>query len=303
LGAPVYLPKIYDGRNKTFFFFGQQLVYYTNTYSGSLFTVPRADFRSGDFSQLLDSANAQIPVFDPASTQPDGRGGFVREQFPGNRIPSHRLSSVSQKVLELMPQPDLSSLQINNFRNRTGSGTYRNYVSTLKIDHSFSTSHKISVTYSDQYNPRVIAGRGYGAESPLEGSQSPKYTHDRTGRLNYDWIIRPNILSHFTIGVDRYNNQTRQLTQFEGWNQKLGIKGVIWDQGAFPVMSFSGGTASPNGLGAPIFPRTQTAATRLQRLSPGPEGVTASNSAGTSGRSMPMQERATRAADRSASAI
>jgi hypothetical protein len=253
LGAPVYLPKIYNGRNKTFFFFGQQLVYYTNTNSGSLFTVPRADFRAGDFSQLLDATNTQIPVFDPATTQSDGKGGFVRDQFPGNRIPANRISAVSQKVVGLIPQPDLPASQINNFRNRTGSGTYRNYDSTFKIDHSFSNTHKVSITFSDQYNPRVIAGKGYGVDSPLEGSQSPKYIHDRTGRINYDWIVRPNILSHFTVGVDRYNNQTQQLTQFQGWDQKLGIQGVIWDQGAFPVVNFSGGTAGPNGLGGPDF--------------------------------------------------
>src|SRR5260370_41707998 len=66
-------------------------------------------------------------------------------------------------------------------------------------------------------------------------------------------MIRPNFLSHFTIGVDRYNNQTQQGTQFQGWDQKLGIQGVIWDQGAFPVVNFGGGTASPNGLGGPDF--------------------------------------------------
>jgi hypothetical protein len=253
MGAPVYIPKIYDGRNKTFFFFGQQLVYYTNTNSGSLFTVPRGDFRSGDFSQLLDSANVQIPIYDPATTLSDGKGGFVREQFPGNRIPTNRISAVSQKALALVPQPDLASAQINNFRNRTGSGTYRNYVSTMKFDHSFSNTHKVSVTFSDQYNPRVIAGKGYGVDSPLEGSQSPKYIHDRTGRINYDWIAKPNLLSHFTIGVDRYNNQTRQVTQFQGWDAKLGIQGVIWDQGAFPVVNFSGGTAGPNGFGGGDF--------------------------------------------------
>ena len=253
LGAPVYLPKIYNGRNKTFFFFGQQLVYYTNTNSGSLFTVPRGDFRNGDFSNLLDSANLQIPIFDPQSTTPDGKGGFVRNQFPNNQIPANRISPVSQKILALEPLPDLPSVPINNFRNRTGSGTYRNYVSTLKIDHSFSNSHKISITFSDQFNPRVIAGQGYGADNPLEGSQSPKMIHDRTGRINYDWIMRANLLNHFTIGVDRYNNQTQQLSQFEGWDQKLGIQGVTWDQGAFPVVNFSGGTASPKGLGGPDF--------------------------------------------------
>jgi hypothetical protein len=160
---------------------------------------------------------------------------------------------VSQQIVSLIPQPDLPTQQINNFRNRTGSGSYRNYDSTLKLDHSFSNTHKVSITFSDQYNPRVIAGKGYGVDSPLEGSQSPKYIHDRTGRINYDWIARPNILSHFTIGVDRYNNQTQQVTQFGGWDKKLGIQGVIWDQGAFPVVNFSGGTAAPNGLGGPDF--------------------------------------------------
>jgi carboxypeptidase family protein len=253
LGAPVYIPKIYNGRNKTFFFFGQQLVYYTNTNSGSLLTVPRADFRAGDFSQLLDSSNNVIPIYDPATTQPDGSGGFTRTQFPGNQIPASRISPVSQKMLALLPQADLASQQLNNFRNRTGSGTYRNYVSTFKIDHSFSDRHKISLTFSDQYNPRVIANRGYGADNPLEGSQAPKYIHDRTGRINYDWIARPNILSHLTIGVDRYNNQTQQLTQGQGWDSKLGLQGVLFDQGAFPVVNFSGGTASPNGFGGPDF--------------------------------------------------
>jgi hypothetical protein len=106
LGAPVYLPKLYNGRNKTFFFFGQQLVYYTNTNSGSLFTVPRADFRSGDFSQLLSATNTQIPVFDPVTTQPDGKGGFMREQFPGNRIPAihdRYLSRTNGVVLGILP--------------------------------------------------------------------------------------------------------------------------------------------------------------------------------------------------------
>ena len=132
-----------------------------------------------------------------------------------------------------MPLPDIAGQQ-NNFRNRTGGGSYDNYVSTFKIDHSFSENHKLSVTYSDQYNPRVIAGQGWGVDSPLEGSQSPKFIHDRTGRINYDWIIRPNLLNHFTIGVDRYNNSTQQVSQFQDWNQKLGISGCYLGSGSVP---------------------------------------------------------------------
>ena len=253
LGAPVYVPGIYNGHNRTFFFFGQQLVYWNQSATGALFTSPRDDFRSGDFSNLRNGSGAIVPVFDPRSTRPDGAGGFVRDQFPGNRVPSNRISLVSGRILALIPEPALPAEQAANFYNRTGGGSYRNYVSTVKLDHGFSTTHKIAVTYSDQYNPRVIAGQGWGLTTPLEGSQSPKSIHDRTLRLNYDYIARSNLLNHVTIGVDRYRNRTQQLTQFQGWNQQLGIQGVMWDQGAFPVVNFSGGVASPRALGGPDF--------------------------------------------------
>jgi hypothetical protein len=253
LGGPVYLPKIYDGRNKTFFFFGQQLVFNRQAGSGSLFTTPREDFRNGDFSQFLDGSGAVIPIYDPLTTRPDGAGGFVRDQFPGNRIPASRISPVSQRIVDLIPLPDIPGAQQNNFRNRTGGGSYDNYVSTMKFDHNFNEKHKLSVTYSYQYNPRVIAGQGWGADSPLEGSQSPKFIRNHTGRINHDWIISSNLLNHFTIGIDRYYNSTQQVSQFQGWNDRLGIRGVTWDQGAFPVVNFSGGTASPQGLGGGDF--------------------------------------------------
>ncbi len=253
LGGPVYLPGLYNGRNRTFFFFGQQLAYWDQVGSGALITAPRADFRQGDFSALVNAAGAITPVFDPATTRPDGKGGATRDPFPGNVLPASRISPVSNRILALIPQPDLPAQQDANFYNRTGGGSYRDSISTVKLDHNFSTSHKIAITYSDQYDPRVIAGQGWGAASPLEGSQAPKTIHDRTGRINDDYIIRNNLLNHFTLGVDRYRNQTRQVSQFEGWDAKLGIQGVMGDQGAFPVITFSGGIAIPRGLGGPDF--------------------------------------------------
>ncbi len=253
LGAPVTVPGVYNGRNRTFFFFGQQVVYWNQTAAGTLLTSPKDDFRNGDFSNLRSGTGAVVSVYDPDSTRADGAGGFVRDQFPGNRIPPSRFSPVSRRILDLIPEPDLPSEQAANFYSRTGGGSYRDYVSTVKLDHSFSTAHKLSVTYSDQYNPRVIAGQGWGLTTPIEGSQSPKSIHDRTLRLNYDYIARSNLLNHVTIGADRYRNQTQQLSQFQGWNRKLGIQGVAYDQGAFPVVTFSGGAASPRALGGPDF--------------------------------------------------
>lgn len=251
--GPVTIPRLYNGSSRTFFFFGEQLVNWNQTGTGTLVTAPRADFRKGDFSALVNDAGAAIPVFDPASTRADGKGGVTRDPFPGNRLPAQRISAVAGRILDLLPRPDLPALEAANFFNRTGGGRYRNAVSTIKVNHSFSPMHKLAVTYSDQYNPRVIAGQGWGTSSPLEGSQSPKVIHDRTGRINYDAIVRADLLNHLTLGVDRYRNQTQQLSQFEGWNQRLGINGVTGDQGAFPVISFTGGVAAPRGLGGPDF--------------------------------------------------
>src|SRR5580704_14639876 len=244
IGGPVVIPKVYNGHNKTFFFFGQELTFWRQSGTGALFTDPIDSFRAGNFSNLVSATGAQIPIFDPLTTRPDGAGGFTRDQFPGNIIPANRISPQAQNILPLIPQPDLPNSDVNNFYNRTGGGYYNNYLSTVKIDHSFSDRHKLSLLYSDQYVPQILAGNGWGASNPLEGSQAPKMIHDRTGRINYDFIIRPNLLSHFTIGIDRYNNTTVELTQFQGWDQKLGIQGNLWDQGAFPYITFSGGTAS-----------------------------------------------------------
>ncbi len=76
-GGPVYIPKVYDGRNKTFLFFSQGLYYARLGGAGGLQTVPRNDFKTGNFSNFVDATGAQIPIFDPLTTQPDGSGSFV----------------------------------------------------------------------------------------------------------------------------------------------------------------------------------------------------------------------------------
>jgi hypothetical protein len=253
IGGPVVIPKVYNGHNKTFFFFGQELTYWRQSGTGALFTDPIDSFRTGNFSNLVSASGAQIPIFDPQTTRPDGNGGFVRDPFPGNIIPANRISPQAANILPLIPEPNIPGSETNNFHNRTGGGSYDNYLSTIKIDHSFSDRHKLSILYSDQYCPQILAGNGWGVTNPLEGSQSPKSIHDRTGRINYDYIIRPNLLSHFTIGIDRYNNKTVEVTQFQGWDQKLGIQGNLWDQGAFPYITFGGGTASPQTFGGNNF--------------------------------------------------
>jgi hypothetical protein len=77
-------------KNKTFFFGAyEKYIVRTGPASNGFATIPSMPFRSGDFSQLKDSSTGQlIPIYDPATTRPDGAGGFMRDPFPGNMIPA-----------------------------------------------------------------------------------------------------------------------------------------------------------------------------------------------------------------------
>jgi hypothetical protein len=244
IGGPVYFPKLYNGRNKTFFFFGHDLFYSTGQMQGNLLTIPSMAFRQGDFSSVG-------AIYDPASADASG----IRTQFPGNQISLTRFSTVSKNILALMPQPDLPG-NLNNWRNRTGSGIgnypadpmQNNFSITGKVDHSFSENEKLSVSYTDEYRPRKIAGRGWGLDSPLEGLQDQPL-HSRTGRISLDSIIRSNLINHITLGYDRYLNPAFDASRGQGWDTKLGLLGQPFDTGAFPSVGFSGGTISPLGIG------------------------------------------------------
>ena len=243
VGGPVYIPKIYNGRNRTFFFFGHDLFYSTGAFTGALQTIPSTPFRQGDFSSYKDGAGNVIPIFDPTSTDAAG----VRTQFPGNMIPANRFSKVSKNIMALMPQPDVPG-NLNNWHNRTGANPeFNNFTITTKVDHSFSDKQKMSVSYTNEDRPRLIAGLGWGADSPLEGLQTQPL-NARTARVNFDSIIRPSLINHVNLAYDRYYNPAITNTYGQGWDTKLGIQGVAFDTGTFPAVTFTGGAISPINL-------------------------------------------------------
>ncbi|MBI1790751.1 MAG: carboxypeptidase regulatory-like domain-containing protein, partial [Acidobacteria bacterium] len=91
LGGPVWVPKIYNGRNRTFFFVGYEgfRERSLNAYTG---TVPTDLEKRGDFSRSLDTNGTLLRIFDPRTTRldpdrPAGTTRYLRDVFPGNTIP------------------------------------------------------------------------------------------------------------------------------------------------------------------------------------------------------------------------
>src|SRR5215831_12338616 len=114
-GGPVWLPRVYNGKNRTFWFYG----YGANRFGvpqSFTSTVPTATQRRGDLSALL-ALGPQYQVYDPNTTVAVAGGHFQRLPFAGNIIPADRLDPVAQKILSYYPLP-------NQTGNRDASNNY-----------------------------------------------------------------------------------------------------------------------------------------------------------------------------------
>jgi hypothetical protein len=133
-GGPIYIPGIYDGRNRTFYYFGYGGSRYRTGAEQSI-QVPTPAMRQGDFSALLPS----IAIVDPFSGQP----------FPGNKIPASRISSVSDAVQKMIyPDPNRPGvgtfgLGANYYVNPGGAFNSDSY--TIRVDHKLGNNDNLFV--------------------------------------------------------------------------------------------------------------------------------------------------------------
>jgi hypothetical protein len=150
-GGPLSLPRLYSGRNRTFWFYAFEANLFGDPNNSQVTTVPTAEMRRGDLSPLLRlSANNQ--VYDPLSTTAVAGGRFQRTPIPGNIIPSSRLDPVSQKILQAWPLPNqagTSDFRQNFFLATKALETYWSNIG--RIDHTFSQNHRIFLRFHRDY--------------------------------------------------------------------------------------------------------------------------------------------------------
>ncbi|MBL8174852.1 MAG: carboxypeptidase regulatory-like domain-containing protein, partial [Bryobacterales bacterium] len=105
-GGPVVLPKVYNGKNKTFWFFTYEANKFGDPNVGaSTSTVPREAWRNGDFSDLL-RLGAAYQLYDPATIAVAPAGRFSRQPIPGNILPASRLTQTGKALMNLYPLPN-----------------------------------------------------------------------------------------------------------------------------------------------------------------------------------------------------
>jgi hypothetical protein len=251
LGAPVLLPKVYSGRNKSFFHVVYSGFRFRQGALNSLIGIPTPAYRAGDFSKLVDRNNRALAVYDPLSTRSDGAGGLTRDQYPGNVIPASRLSAVSKNIAALYPVP-VSSSPFNNFLTIGAKRFDRDQVN-VKLDHNITDRNRLSgfvyIGTQTTLSPAILP-------APLSPAKWEDY-RSRWARLSHDYIFSPNLLNHVTLGFTREGQFWANVSDSQGWPGKLGLKGVRTGPGdEFPIVAFSNGFATLGGGDSTDFTTT-----------------------------------------------
>ena len=190
IGGPVVIPKVYDGRNKTFFFFSYEELLDSSPGAGFTTTVPTALERTGNFSQTFNANGSQLVIYDPSTINAAG----VRMPFPGNIIPASRFNSVGSALLALYPLPNQAGVggsDENNFFSDAPS-TDRNYSYDIRIDHKFSDKQSI-FGHVDEFNDHILYGQVFGSPS-LTPQNSNDYIPGRNIMVDHTWVISPSVV-------------------------------------------------------------------------------------------------------------
>ena len=233
LGGPVWIPKVYDGRDKTFFFFAWEQFRQNQGYQ-ELITIPTQANLAGDFSQNLTSTALgtnpcdgstiyQGQIFDPSTTRTLPDGTQCRTAYPGNVI-TGPLSSVATAIGQYIPKPTNGAL-VNNY-NFTGTYPIISTAETIRIDQSFGSKDKIFGSYNVRDNVRNNNIGGL-LQLPLSNFLTFQDLPTHIVRIGYDHIFSPRVLNHLLIGYTRVLNKEAFVTATQGkdWSQALGLPG------------------------------------------------------------------------------
>lgn len=240
IGGPVRIPWIYNGTNKTFFFVSAE--WFRNRAGANSFvtSVPTAEMYQGDFSKWVDPTGKLLTIYDPATTRlnpgydatrpiSEANPRFIRDPFPGNRIPANRISPLAQKYLQYIGNtvhpnaagaPGTYAYVNQNYRSFAGSSLFPWTKWSLKLDHNFSENHKISGLYNYGLSEVLPGVDGFPR---LPGAVSDfRYTKQdsHVWRVNYTWTINPKIVNYAYVGVNWWKQFNYTPNIGGGWKNR-----------------------------------------------------------------------------------
>jgi hypothetical protein len=199
-GGPVVLPRIYDGRRKTFFIYGYETLPEARPRNNGTPTVPSEKMRNGDFSELL-AIGPQYQIYNPFTRRAVANGRFQQDPFVGNIIPRQLMNPVSLQVLEFIGRPrtagqadGTSNYQRPEMVEATEYGSH-----TARIDHVLSDTQRVygRVSWFDRnsnynnYFDNISTGQWFRFVS-------------RQAVFDHVWTLSPTTVMNVRYGYDRF---------------------------------------------------------------------------------------------------
>ncbi|MBI4908487.1 MAG: TonB-dependent receptor, partial [Acidobacteria bacterium] len=239
LGGPLSLPKLYNGRHKTFFFFSGE-AYHEDLHfpNESITSVPTVAQKTGDFSRTFDNAGRLMPIYDPSTGRQEG-ANWVRDAFPGNRIPSNRINPTAAKIVSGYPDPNSSTPGSPDWQNNfvlspnPGFFDFHNY--NVRIDQNFSSRHRLYGRWG--WNRH----ESFRIKNAIPGIGADHQTGGKTNNgITVDWV---STLSSSTVFNFR-TSLTRWQEDLPGFDHKFNPTQWGWPESlarALPVQA-NGGT-------------------------------------------------------------
>ncbi len=221
--GPVYLPKLYNGHNKTFWMYGYEGIWSFDPTPFTTESVPDAAQRKGDFSNLL-ALGSRYQIYDPYSTTPAPNGRFQRQPLANNTIPADRINPVAAKMATLWNQSNQAGTvdgTNNAYSPRNSLDKYFNHI--VRVDHNISERQRFYVrtNFTTMRRPEEIR------HSMARGDVF--YRYNRGFSFDDVWTLSPRFfvntrytLTRFITGYDPYQM---------GWDLAgLGFSSTFIDQ-------------------------------------------------------------------------
>ena len=206
VGGPILLPKLYDGRNRSFFFFNYE-GYREGTPTPLFLSVPAPEFLQGDFSKLADAQGRRITIYNPATGR-DVNGTWVRDPFAANIIPSNRLNPVAQKILGYQPKPNTATTgqgySVQNYFKAGGENLDKDdfYNLVIKFDQNISSRQLLFFRHAS--NDRMEWRNTNGVEGPGWAGPSPFQRINDAYVLDWVGTFTPTFLGNMRVSFGRF---------------------------------------------------------------------------------------------------
>src|ERR1700733_8017192 len=245
IGGPAIIPKVYNGRDKTFFFLDYE-AFRENDSSPTILTVPTPAQRLGDFSQTFNAQGKLVQIFDPLNTIPNPNGvagAVLRQQFPGNIIPQSRLNPVALNMEKYYPQPTSSAVTGN--LPLSPSIPNLNDTFDLRLDQYMGAHHFFGRGTYQQ--PQVGSANYFGNIGA--SSNPPLLQRRRQAAIQDVYAVSPTLVLNFQYSISyMHGGRTAYSNGFD--ITQLGFPAyyaAAQEIKAIPVTSITGYTGIGNG--------------------------------------------------------